>query len=442
MPIPAALRSRYVYHFTSAHNLASVIQHGLLCTNAKKENKITHVDVANAGIQGRRSKMLVPGAAGKCVHDFVPFYFAQKTPMQLAVLNKKNVDQEFIIYFAVPISILEARSGVYFTDASANTEDPPKFYPAAESDKLEGLNWGAIDSAKWKYSDEERHQKMAELLVPDYVSLDEVEYIVVWNKAIGEDVKEVFKAGGVRCPRIEYNQWHYYPDMQDKRFSFITGPYFLKMYFQNAVNSIIQCKSERYKFGSVSDALTAIRKGFEAIKELTDIDGLQANYGPHKDDVGTHSRRVAELVKKSNEYSRLSKRNQDILELSAYLHDIGKGPKSRWANCYMDKPDNNHARKSIPMLERIFKEDIGGLSDDEVRKLVMLVTYDDLLGDIAANGRDKQQFFDITQSEDDVNMLVALSQADISSLNMFWFVSTQGAIGNLRNEAIAKLKDV
>lgn len=440
MPIPIALRSRYVYHFTSAHNLASVIQHGLLCTNEKKLRKITHVDVANAGIQGRRSKMVVPGAHGKCVHDFVPFYFAQKTPMQLAVLNKKNVDQEFIIYFAVPISILESRPGVYFTDASANTEDLPNFYSAVESERLEILNWTAIDSAKWKYSDEERHQKMAELLVPGSVSLSEIEYIVVWNQAIGQEVKKMFEARGVRCPRIEYNQWHYYPDMQDKRFSFITGPHFLKMYYENAVNSILQYKSERYKYDSVANALIAIRMSFDAIKELADIEGLQANYGPHKDDVGTHSRRVAELVKKSNEYSCLSKRNQDILELSAYLHDIGKGPKSRWQNSYMDKPDNNHARKSLPMLERILKEDIGGLSDDEVRKLVMLVTYDDLLGDIAANGRDKQQFFNVIQSEDDINMLVALSQADILSLNTFWFFSTQGAIEDLRNEAIAKIK--
>ena len=440
MSIPQNHSSRYVYHFTSAHNLASVLEHGLLCTNLKKGKNITHVDVANSGIQGRRSKMLVPGAGGKCVHDYVPFYFAQKTPMQLAVLNKKNVDQEFIIYFAVPISVMESRCGVYFTDASANTEDPPTFYPGHASENLNRLNWAAIDSAKWKYSDEARHQKMAELLIPDSVSLDEIEYIVVWNQSIGAEVKKMFESKGLKSPRIEYNNWHYYPDMQDKRYSFITGPHFLKAYFERSVESIIRHEGADRKFATLDDALVAVRKNFCAIKELSDIDGLQANYGPHKDDVGTHSRRVAELVKLSTIHSHLDRRNQSNLEMSAYLHDVGKGPKSRWTDSYMDKPDSNHARKSLPMLERILKEDVGGLSGEEVRRLVMLVTYDDLLGDIAANGRDKQQLFDIIHSEDDVNMLVALSQADISSLNLAWFISTQATIENLRQEAIDYIK--
>lgn len=440
MSIPKNHSSRYVYHFTSAHNLDSVLEHGLLCTNVKKSQDITHTDVANAGIQGRRSKMLVPGAGGKCVHDYVPFYFAQRTPMQLAVLNKKNVDQELIIYFAVSISIIDARPGVYFTDASANTEDPPRFFSGAEAENLDLLNWSAIDSAKWKYSDEERHQKMAELLVPGCVSLEEIEYLVVWNDAVGVDVKKAFASRGLKCPRIEYNQWHYYPDMQNKRYSFITGPNFLKMYFENAVESINSHKGGAYKFSTLDDALAAVRESFEAIKELSDIDGLRANYGPHNDDVGTHSRRVAELVRRSKEFSQLGQRNQSLLEMSAYLHDIGKGPKSRWADNYMDKADSNHARKSIPMLERILKEDIGGLSAEDVRKLVMLVTYDDLLGDIAVNGRNKQQFLDIVRNDDDVNMLVALSQADISSLSTVWFVSTQATIARLRQEAIDYIK--
>jgi hypothetical protein len=427
MSIPKNHSTRYVYHFTSAHNLASVLEHGLLCTNVKKSKGITHIDVANAGIQGRRSRMLVPGAGGKCVHDYVPFYFAQKTPMQLAVLNKKNVDQELIIYFAVPLRIMESRPGVYFTDASANTEDPPTFYPGSAAENLTLLNWAAIDSAKWKYPDEERHQKMAELLIPESVSLEEIEYIVVWNDAVGNEVKKAFESSGLTCPRIECNQWHYYPDMQNKRYSFITGPFFLKMYFENAVESIISYKRGSHKFDTLEEALAAVRASFVAIEELAGIDGLRASYGPHNDDVGTHSRRVANLVKLSKEYSQLEPRNQSILEMSAYLHDIGKGPKSRWVDSYMDKPDNNHARKSIPMLERILKEDIGGLSGEEVRKLVMLVTYDDLLGDIV-------------RSEDDVNMLVALSQADISSLNAIWFFSTQATIERLRQEAIAYIK--
>ncbi len=50
-------------------------------------------------------------------------------------------------------------------------------------------------------------------------------------------------------------------------------------------------------------------------------------------------------------------------------------------------------KKSLPMLKRILIEDFPVLPHDLVRKIIMLVTYDDLLGEIVAKGRDKSQFF-------------------------------------------------
>ena len=47
------------------------------------------------------------------------------------------------------------------------------------------------------------------------------------------------------------------------------------------------------------------------------------------------------------------------------------------------------------MLKRILTEDIGGLSEESVRKIVTLVTYDDLIGDIVARDRDEKQLVDI-----------------------------------------------
>lgn len=441
MPIPHCFMGRYAYHFTSVYNLESVIDNGLLSTNQKRARGINHVNVAEAGIQCRRSLMAVPGAPGKFVHDYVPFYFSQKTPMQLAVLNKKNVDQELIIYFAVSLQVIGTRPGVFFTNASANTDIPPEFYAASDSNRLSDLNWQVIDCNKWSYPDDnERHQKMAELLIPDYVFIGEVSYIVVWNQSIAQAVKNCFAAKGVPCPRVEVNSWHYYTDPQNRQFSLITGPFFLKKNFEEAVDNILNGQLARAKFPDLAHALNAIRRDFGSIKELSDIDGLRADYGPHHDDVGTHSRRVATLALQSPEYLGLNAEDKMILEVAAYLHDIGKGPKSRWQDSYMDRADNNHAKKSLPMLQRILTQDIGGLSRDSIRKLVMLVTYDDLLGDIAANGRDRQQLFDIITTESDVYMLVALSRADIGAINQNWLNNTYGPIEQLREDALEFLR--
>ena len=90
MALPDSLKGRYAYHFTSIDNLNSIIENGLLCTNLKNEQNISHQNIAELGIQGRRSTMSVPCSDGKFVHDYVPFYFSKRNSMQLGVINKKK----------------------------------------------------------------------------------------------------------------------------------------------------------------------------------------------------------------------------------------------------------------------------------------------------------------------------------------------------------------
>ena len=92
------------------------------------------------------------------------------------------------------------------------------------------------------------------------------------------------------------------------------------------------------------------------------------------------------------------------------------------------------------MLKRILTEDLPILPPDIVRKIIMLVTYDDLLGEIVAKGRDKNQLFDIITCPEDITMLVALSKADIGALNQIWLMQASAGIDALRVEALQKLQ--
>lgn len=434
MSIPQGLKGRYAYHFTLIDNLESIIDSGLLCTNLKNARGVSHENIAEQGIQGRRSTMPVPCSGGKFVHDYVPFYFSKKTSMQLSVINKKNVDQPLLLYFAIPIEILEQKAGAVFSDASANTETPPKFYNLSSANMLDSLNWVAIDDKKWGCpTDEYRHQKMAELLIPDSVDISEVSYIVVWNEWIKEEVEKIFLAKGIQPPRIQYDTDHYYINFYEGgKKSIITGPRFLKNQAEQIISEICGSACSHKKYESIRASLDAIALNFSSIKELDDIDGLRANYGPHTDDVGTHSRKVAGGLNQLREYNELSEEDKEIVLLSAYLHDIGKGPKSRWGKDGMTRADNDHAVKSLPMLKRILTEDIGGLSEESIRKIVMLVTYDDLIGDIVARERDEKQLADIIENENDLNMLIALAKADMNSINMFWVISHGQSIEALK----------
>lgn len=443
MGIPENLQKRYAYHFTVLNNLESIIENGLLSTNLKNYRDIPHENIAERGIQGRRSTMSVPCSDGKFVHDYVPFYFSKKNSMQLGVINKKNVDQLFLIYLAIPIEYIEKQAGVVFSDASANTDLPPKFYDSSSLNMLALLNWEAIDSRKWACPSEDfRHQKMAELLVPDSIHISEVAYIVVWNKFIKEEVERIFKTKQLQPPKIQFDEEHYYINFYDGgKKSIVTGPVCLKHEMESTISEICENLIGRKKYGSVRDALEAIEKNFSSIKELGDIEGLKTDYWPHTDDVGTHTRKVADGLIDVHEYNGLSTEDKEIVLLSAYFHDIGKGPKSRWVNDIMNKADNDHAVKSLPMLKRILTEDIGGLSEESVRKIVMLVTYDDLIGDIVARDRNEKQLIDVIKSVNELTMLFAISKADMNAINPFWVVIHTKSLEELRSRTMDLIRD-
>jgi hypothetical protein len=359
--------------------------------------------------------MQIPGSNNRVVHDYVPFYFAKKTPMQLAVINKKNIDQQFIIYFSIPISLLKAVPGAYFTASSANTDIPPSFFSGNhQANKLDLLDWEIIDSYGWSYAEGvQKNQKMAELLLPDYVPLCVVNQIITWDDSISNYVKDTFQAKGIVAPNIVANGFeHYYGEPGNWSFSLVTGPVLLRESFEDTVKYVDSFSLQvKPKYQSLTDALDAIRTNFSVIKELEQIDKLVANYGTYEENIGAHTRRIVSFLVDSPEYIELETNQREVLEFSAYLHDIGKKPSFICQNVVVDKLRSEHHKNSLPMLKRILTEELPILPSDIVRKIIMLVTYHDLLIDIVSNGRDKTQFFDIVDSAEDINMLVSLSKA-------------------------------
>jgi len=168
------------------------------------------------------------------------------------------------------------------------------------------------------------------------------------------------------------------------------------------------------------------------IKELEGIEGLKTDnvYSCH--DIGEHSRTVSRLLSSVDEFLGLSERNQQILRLSAYLHDIGKKGVQR--------TDGEHPRKSLPMLKRILIEDIGGLSNSEIYLIVILVVYDDLVAEIVANDRDSSQLHKLIRNQSDVNMLISITKADMKSINPSWELFYHEKIESLKSKALQSLE--
>jgi hypothetical protein len=228
MPIPEAHKHRSIYHFTHIDNLEGLMKTGFLAKNNSDFPESEHRSVAAHGIQVRRSKMPVTCGPGGVVHDYVPLYFGSVSPMLLSVVNQKNIDQMEIVYFEFPIEMIN-RDDVVFTDASANTEEPPNFY--FDSSDLDKLNWKEIDSKKWSSDNETlKHQRMAEVLMYSQLPLQEAQRVVVWSKEVKKFITELAKELGVELPPIgfedTYVRPHYFTNFMEGKNtqSLVIGP--------------------------------------------------------------------------------------------------------------------------------------------------------------------------------------------------------------------------
>ena len=92
-----------IFHVTHLNNLERIIQtNGLWCDAERVSQQFESVGIAHQTLKDRRARTVVTMAAGGTLADYVPFYFANRSPM-LYSIHTGHVDgydggQKDIIY--------------------------------------------------------------------------------------------------------------------------------------------------------------------------------------------------------------------------------------------------------------------------------------------------------------------------------------------------------
>lgn len=182
-PVPTQL-----YHFTPIHHLASIIERGLLCDASAAAGPLA-VEVGNRGIKERRRRRAVPVAPRGVVADYVPFYFAPRSPMLYAI-TKGNVPEytggiDALVYLVTTTDRLtELGLPMLFTDRNAVLA-ATHFTPSlADLDTL--IDWPLMRATMWNntLSEPDRmERRMAECLVRHQVPWRAIEYVAARTPA-------------------------------------------------------------------------------------------------------------------------------------------------------------------------------------------------------------------------------------------------------------------
>lgn len=215
-----------IFHITAECNLPSIFcSEALLAKNISNEDCVEYSNIAYQGAQRKRSsKRIIVSPYGLC-HDYVPFYFAPRSPM-LNAINNGNVEgcdhrQPDIVHFYTNIkSISSQKLEFVFFDINATLDTSTAYNDIKDLDKIDWelffeyprldgyCQYWFSDPSKPRYA-KRMETRMAEFLVHNRVPLNALHGIGVYNAEIAVRVRTLCAEYGVDiCVEAKPN-WYF-----------------------------------------------------------------------------------------------------------------------------------------------------------------------------------------------------------------------------------------
>jgi hypothetical protein len=253
---------------------------------------------------------------------------------------------------------------------------------------------------------------------------------VVWNDGIKKRVQDIVNSAGTPFPAVDFQtpqRRHWFTDFMNadrKGQSVVTGPRGIANAYEQACQEIAKGLNDDRDgmFENPKALLQSLRADFGSLPHTAELVGLKSANGIHKRTVDVHTLEVVEKLKGLPEFGTFPPDYRDRIEIAASLHDIGKGPKSRWAsNGGLQKVDPDHPVRAMPMMVEIFTKYVKKIKGDNARFIVKLVCYHDLVGEVLGKGRDENQIVEVAKNKMELDALFAIGKADATSLVEQWW---------------------
>jgi hypothetical protein len=189
------------------------------------EAGIDYQSIAHQGAQGARAGRAVPNPPGGVVHDYVPFYFAPRSPMLFAINGGRVANcpwrQGDIIHLETTVDRVVAGNVPFvFYDRNATLAFAQPFTDLA---RLDTVAWGLLTEQPaldgfcmyWhnkhsveRYTDR-MERRQAEFLVRERVAIDRFTRIGVMDENRAANVRAILATAGVNLPVAVKQDWYF-----------------------------------------------------------------------------------------------------------------------------------------------------------------------------------------------------------------------------------------
>jgi len=192
-------------HFTHVDHLRTIVDHGLLCDAAAQSSGLLTAEVGNVDIKRRRRARVVPVPPGGVVADYVPFYFAARSPMMYLIahggVDTYDRGASRLIYLVSSLERLhDLGHATVLTDRNA-VLNYAEFRPFNPADPIDDgfIDWPLMRAQYWNATTDDpqrKERRMAEALVHHRVGWDAILGIGVKNDVIADEVRRALTAAG------------------------------------------------------------------------------------------------------------------------------------------------------------------------------------------------------------------------------------------------------
>ncbi|MCM2281461.1 MAG: DUF4433 domain-containing protein [Bdellovibrionaceae bacterium] len=177
-------------HMTHLGNVEAIVRAGELRSyNLMRDH--SYQNLANEDVQAGRAAKVVP-PTGRPLHDYVPLYFGNRTPM--VAVNQQHNQELVFIRFSLD---LLTHGNLVITDGNARSASTV-FRVFTQLTDLDILDPKAINTPKYKGNPELKRRKQAEILVPERLSLQHAYDFIAYSETAHHRLLEIFDRCGTR----------------------------------------------------------------------------------------------------------------------------------------------------------------------------------------------------------------------------------------------------
>ena len=206
-------RPTLIYRLTHYSNLNFTLVNGLHCRNSENCDP-QYFNIGHKNLIDKRGNRSVPVQPGGVLNDYVPFYFAPRSPMLYSIhtgyVQSYSGTQRDIIYLVSSVQkIKEGNIPFVFSDGHAY-ELISKFYNKEKY--LKNIDWSIMGDTYWNNTAEDNDRKrkrMAEFLVYQIVPITCIFAIVVFDDRMESTVNKIQRKCNTNIKTIVKRNWYY-----------------------------------------------------------------------------------------------------------------------------------------------------------------------------------------------------------------------------------------